>query len=113
MKKIIVIDDDKEILEVLQEILAYELNGEEFSVDCDVSSVSALEKIKNNHYDIVVTDYRMPIVNGEEIVLMAKQKNVKTIILTSGEEHRSENLKNIYVMSKPVNIDNLISTIKS
>ncbi len=81
MANILVIDDDINILEVIQTRL--EANGyyvEAFSVPLD-----ALERVKEQDFDVIVTDIRMPKVDGIEFLRRVRglSWNVPVILLTA------------------------------
>ena len=78
-KKILIVEDDENIINVAKEIL--ELEGFlaettkdgveilEFGTLVEVAKdgAEALEKIKKNRYSLVISDYLMPRMNGEEL----------------------------------------------
>jgi CheY-like chemotaxis protein len=55
------VDDDNSILTVTKSII--ESEGA-FEVESTSSVDDALNKIKNGNYDVIVSDYEMPIRNG-------------------------------------------------
>jgi CheY-like chemotaxis protein len=76
-KTILVIDDDKGVRELLKEFL--KLYGfEAYSID---SGISALNLLKNKYFDIIITDYSMPEMNGIELtrLIKAQYPNVSII----------------------------------
>lgn len=79
-KKILVIDDQPEILEILSEIL--EMLGHEAYT---ISSGFELEKMFSEHkFDIVISDYQMPDMTGYDVAKIVKEKysNVKVYIVS-------------------------------
>jgi DNA-binding NtrC family response regulator len=79
--RILVVDDDKNIVQVLRTRLL----SENFEVDAAFSGVEALERCRGNHYDVMITDMKMPDMNGVELMkqIHASDKNIQTIILTA------------------------------
>ena len=79
--RILVVDDDKNIVQVLRTRLL----SENFEVDAAFSGVEALERCRGNHYDVMITDMKMPDMNGVELMkkIQASDKNIQTIILTA------------------------------
>jgi len=71
-KKVIIVDDEQDILNTL---LRYFNRKNKFEVDVFTNPVNALEAIKNNDYDLVLTDIMMPEMNGVD--LLKKIKEVK------------------------------------
>ena len=63
-RKILLVDDNQENLDFLS--LMMERNGCEY--DTADGGVSALAKLSSLHYDIVITDLMMPVMNGLELL---------------------------------------------
>lgn len=62
-KKILVIDDEEAILQMLREGLAD--NG--YSVDTASDGEKALLQLRDNHYDVTLCDWKMPGLNGRQV----------------------------------------------
>ncbi|HUU41449.1 MAG TPA: sigma-54 dependent transcriptional regulator [Desulfatiglandales bacterium] len=80
MARILVVDDDPVILEVITDIL--KANG--YEVVAAPNGESGVKELLSNHYDLVLTDLVMPDVDGMEILNHTVNKSLKTlcIILT-------------------------------
>ena len=63
MKTILIIEDEKKIRRFLQ----LELEHEGYSVATAEDGEEGLNKVKNNHYDIVLLDLMLPKLSGEEV----------------------------------------------
>lgn len=63
MKKILVIDDETDIVE----LVSYNLKKEGFEVDSSYDGETALKKIKAVPYDLIVLDLMLPGVQGLEL----------------------------------------------
>lgn len=74
-KKILVVDDEPDVLETISEMLD----------DCEVHTAmdfeSGLQKILNNHYDAVILDIMG--VNGFELLKNSDMRGFPTIIITA------------------------------
>lgn len=68
--KILLIDDDADILEVLREWLRL------FNAEVDVASngLEALHLAKQRVYDVVITDLKMPMLNGLQLLSILKNE---------------------------------------
>lgn len=79
--KILIVDDEIEYQKVLSLILS--------DVGYDIASCSngneALEHIENNIVDLVLTDLKMPVMNGVELIKRIKEKynNLDIIVMTA------------------------------
>lgn len=79
--EILFVDDDKTILNMVEEYLG--------AFDCRVSIVDsglkALELIKDKDFDVVFTDFKMPDIDGLELLAMIKEYRPATeVIIVTG-----------------------------
>jgi len=81
-RKIIIIDDDKDMCETLQDILL--LSGE-YDVSCFHDPIKALDVIEYEDFSLVIIDYKMPEMDGIEVIQHIKdlQKNAVILMLTA------------------------------
>jgi len=78
--KILVLDDDWELLEVL----AKELALANHEVDCSNCAKKAVEMVALKTYDFVLVDYKMPEKDGIWFMKNAKfSRNTKTMLVTA------------------------------
>ena len=63
-KKILVVDDDKDIRDVLYDILTFQGFDAEVVEDGEI----ALEKLLQTPYDLLITDINMPKMDGIELL---------------------------------------------
>ena len=79
--KMLCVDDNAD----LRESLADQFEMENFDVDTAEDGDIALEKIKNNHYDIVLLDVKMPRMDGMTVLKKMKtlNKNPHVIMLSA------------------------------
>lgn len=114
MARIIIVDDYEEIQNIIKDRL------EKFGsiVDLASNSEEAFLKIKNAHppYDILITDYEMPILNGVALIHRSLKEKIlpeNVLILSSVIEMSDEILKIqndhpwIRTLSKPFFKDDL------
>lgn len=113
MAKILIVDDDKSILSSISLIL--EING--YSVDTADTAGEALEKLRNQHYDLALIDVILPDMKGTDLLTKAKQELKQTIkfIITgypSGEigAKAREGGADAFIL-KPVKMSELLSVI--
>ncbi|PIK16206.1 response regulator [Halobacteriovorax sp. JY17] len=62
--KVLIVDDEPDILELMEEEFNY-YGYKTMTADC---GVDAIEKIRSNHFDIIVSDYKMPNGNGMAVL---------------------------------------------
>lgn len=79
MTKLLIVDDDKELIELLCELLSYE----GFDIDSAGNGQDALEKLDGSH-DLILLDVMMPKLNGfETLKRIRQQSNTPVIMLTA------------------------------
>ena len=74
LKKILLIDDDEDLCEVLSEQL---IMTEHFAVFQSSDGADALEKVKQQVYDLVILDIGLPDIDGHELCRMLRKQGVK------------------------------------
>ena len=114
MTPIMMVDDDKELLEIYDKI--FKLNG--FDVISCENGEKALAALAKNQISVVISDIIMPKMSGIELLREIKKRNPQTevIMLTaegsiSGAVEAVEEGAFSYLV-KPAEVDDLISNIK-
>ncbi|HEX8949771.1 MAG TPA: response regulator transcription factor [Dissulfurispiraceae bacterium] len=87
MRRILVVDDERDIVE----LISYNLQKEGFAVDSAYDGESALQKIRERAYTLILLDLMLPGVNGLELCRTIKSdpsvSDTSIIMLTAkGEE---------------------------
>jgi len=79
--KILMVDDEKNILD------AYVRNlRDRYEVTPALSGAGALEALAGAHYPVIVTDYKMPFMNGVELLEKAREASPDTVqIMLTGQ----------------------------
>lgn len=65
MLSVLLVDDDPALLEITR---IYLTKNKEMGIDTAQSAAEALEKLKNWTYDVIVSDYDMPVMTGIEFL---------------------------------------------
>ncbi|MBU1680182.1 MAG: response regulator transcription factor [Bacteroidetes bacterium] len=115
-KKILIVDDEKDIVE----FMSYNLRNEGFEVIEAFDGIEALEKMKDNPH-LVVLDVMMPKMDGYEtckrIRKMEGFENVPVIFLTAKSSEIDEvhglNIGAADFVQKPVSTKKIIARIKA
>jgi DNA-binding NtrC family response regulator len=81
MKKIFIIDDETEMLNSLEKILS---TREDFVITKENNSQSALSKLSENEFDLIITDLKMQVISGLDIVKKTKEglPNAQVIVIS-------------------------------
>ncbi|WP_435319234.1 PAS domain-containing protein [Haloarchaeobius sp. TZWSO28] len=69
---VLYVDDDKSLLEATQTYL--EERFEELSVETTASAVDALDRLTDEEFDVVVSDYQMPEMDGLDFLKQLRQE---------------------------------------
>jgi DNA-binding response OmpR family regulator len=114
MKKILLIDDELDILEILKEFL--EFRG--FNVIHFDNPVKAIKNFHPDYYNIVITDLNLPDMSGCELVSKIREidRNIPIIIISGYlEDIQKENIltkgASAY-LEKPFNLKQLENLIE-
>ena len=75
--KILVVDDEPDLLEQLRETLT----SQKYDVDAADDGESALDKLFDNLYDLIILDIMLPKVDGLSILREIRKAKVKTPVL--------------------------------
>ncbi len=114
MPKVLIVDDEEDILWGLSE----ELTRNGIEVDTSSNGQEAFEKIKENDYDFLITDIRMPGMSGSELLLKSRnlRPDLKVIVMTAygSDELKQEVLSHgaISYLEKPFDFEQLLELIK-
>ena len=87
MKRILVVEDEKDI----QNIIKAFLENAEYKVETADDGLDAINLIQNNNYDLILLDIMLPKVDGFTICeMIRKNSNVPIIILTALTDEESQ-----------------------
>ena len=85
--QVLIVDDDTALLQALPQALSLRIDG--VKVDTSDSALGALEQIQEYDYDAIVSDIKMPGMDG--LVLLAKIQELRpdtpTLLITGHGEH--------------------------
>lgn len=115
MKKILIIDDNENLLEITQHILS----DAGFEIDTMENIQDALQIINTIQYDLVIIDYMMPFMNGLEASKWIRKKlpNIKILIIsgyTDWEIFKQDvkKVSEVPILPKPFKGTKLLATVK-
>jgi DNA-binding NtrC family response regulator len=81
MEKILVIDDEKSILDLLS--VVFEKEG--YKVETSLSATRAVELIGNDDFDMIISDIKMPKMSGMELLRYVREKrpDIPIVMITA------------------------------
>jgi len=81
IRNVLVVDDEKTVCNSCKKILSQE----GYQVDFALSGEEALNKVKGNRFDVMLTDWKMPEMDGLEVARRVKKENPNiTVIMITG-----------------------------
>ena len=114
MAKILVVDDEVKIREIIKEYAEFE--GYEVAQAED--GMQAVEMVKNQDFDIIIMDVMMPKLDGIRATLKIREKNALPIIILSAKSEDADKILGLNVgaddyVTKPFNPLELVARVKS
>jgi two-component system nitrogen regulation response regulator NtrX len=115
MASILVIDDERSIRNTLKEVLEYENHQVELAED----GIVGLEMIRENHFDIVLCDIKMPKIDGLEVLQKIFEfTSEPQVIMISGHGTVDSAVEAIKkgaydFIEKPLDLNRLMITIRN
>ncbi|ALU76155.1 sigma-54-dependent transcriptional regulator [Tenacibaculum finnmarkense] len=117
MSKILIIEDEAAIRRVLTKIISEENDAYQVSEAQD--GLIGLEMIKNNDYDLVLCDIKMPKMDGVEVLERAKKIKPETaMVMISGHGDLDTAVNTMRLgafdyISKPPDLNRLLNTVRN
>ncbi len=115
MKKILLVDDEQDIVETLK----FVLESEGYTCYCAYNGEDGLKLAKEIIPDLMILDIMMPKINGFKISRLlkfdAKYKNIPIIMLTARSQESDKQIgeetgADVYI-TKPFDLDDVLSTV--
>ncbi len=108
MKKILIVDDEQGIIDVW--VMQLQLWKMDVEIHTAKNGLEALQLVTvNGNYDAIITDYKMPVMDGLEFInrLKAQDRYISTpIFFFTGYlpelTHHIERLNNVMLFEKPM-----------
>jgi len=117
MSKILIIEDEAAIRRVLGKILSEE--SDTYKVEEAEDGQAGLEKIKNDDYDLVLCDIKMPKMDGVEVLEAVKKiKPEIPFVMISGHGDIETAINTMRLgafdyISKPPDLNRLLNTVRN
>lgn len=114
VSRILVIDDEKEITDLIE----IYLTQEGYEVFKRYNALTLIEDIEEHHIDLVLLDVMMPEINGIEALKMIRDKYNIPVIIVSAKTSDQDKIEGLLTgaddyLSKPFNAMELVARVKS
>ncbi len=117
MAKILIIEDEAAIRRVLTKILSEE--SKDYEVEEAIDGLEGLNKIKENDYDLVLCDIKMPKMDGVEVLESARifKPEIPMVMISGhGDLDTAVNTMRLGAfdyISKPPDLNRLLNTVRN
>ena len=113
-KTILVVDDEKDI----REIIEIYLMNEGFNIVLACDGIEALEKLKKEDIDLIILDIMMPKLDGIRTCIKIREEKKMPIIMLSAKSEDSDKILGLNIgaddyIIKPFNPLELVARVKS
>lgn len=111
--RVLVVDDEQSI----RDFLTMGLEDEGYSVETAKDGLSALTKMHQNLFDIVILDVMMPGMDGYECCRMLKQKYEVVVIMLTAKDQAEDTVKGLKIgaddyLAKPFSFMELLTRME-
>lgn len=110
MAEIAYVDDDQDCLDIVK------LSFKEAGIEVDIFDDPIDFYNKDHHYKILISDYEMPCLNGQDFLKIVKEKHpkLKTVIYSGVVEtiDISQSMNVDTFLSKPIEFSTLLKTVR-
>lgn len=117
LPRLLVVDDEADIRETVELLVGVKLPGVE--VVTAASGMDALQKLQAGRFDAVLTDFRMPGMDGAELVerLRASHPGLPTALFTAYVDsdfmrRMHDRHPGLKVIAKPLEIEGFTATLR-
>lgn len=110
MKKILVVEDEEDLLQIYSTIL----REGNYQVETVENGKDALNHLEKNNYDLVILDIKLPDIMGDEIVKTMRKKKIDIpIIIVTGYPSLSRSIDTLdlgihEILIKPLTANELL-----
>jgi DNA-binding response OmpR family regulator len=113
MKNILIVEDERKLARFME----LELEHEGYSVDIVSDGQTALMNLMNKHYDVMLLDLMIPIVDGIEVTKRARTFTDVPIIMITARDGLQDKVKGLDIgaddyMTKPFEMEELLARLR-
>lgn len=81
MKRLLIVDDEWPVLHALRRVLHRHFKPEQLGVEVCFDPLHALQRVHETHFDVLISDYRMPQLDGVSLLARARELDPRTVRL--------------------------------
>jgi DNA-binding response OmpR family regulator len=112
---VLIIDDEASLLEKLAVVLIKEL----YTVETAADGRQGLDKIWNDHYDLIILDIMLPYLSGLEIIKVVRAECIETpVLMLTAKGDIEDKIKGLDLgaddyLAKPFSIPELLARVRA
>lgn len=111
---LLLVDDDAELCSMMQEFFAE--NGHQLT--CAYNGRDGLAQALETHYDLVILDVMMPLINGFTVLHQIRRHTPVPVIMLTARTHRNDRIEGLDkgaddYLTKPFDPDELLARIRA
>ena len=104
---ILVVDDEPD----LRALVATLLEEEGYAVKQAPDGVAALQEVAADGIDVILTDVRMPRLDGVNLIRLLRRQGIATPVVVMSATHAQPDVPGVPFVAKPFAPDHLLATI--
>jgi two-component system response regulator CpxR len=114
MNKVLIIDDDEELCELVSEYLT----AEGFETTCVHDGATGLEKASSGDYDLAILDVMLPKMNGFEVLTDLRKSSDMPVLMLTARGDEADRIGGLEIgaddyLSKPFNPRELLARLRA
>ena len=114
MSKVLIVEDDREINDLLGEML----KRNKYEVCAAFSGLEAMDKIKYGHFDIVLLDLMLPYMSGHRVLEKIREQSEIPVLVISAKESTQIKIDLLRLgaddyITKPFDMEEILARIES
>ena len=112
--KILIAEDDQSI----SRLIAYKFEKEDYEIKIIEDGDKVLEEIRADHYDALILDLMLPVLDGMQVLNKIREENIKLpVLVLSAKSQEADILKGLNAgadeyVTKPFRPDELLLRLK-
>jgi DNA-binding response OmpR family regulator len=112
--RILIVEDEA----VLRETLAYNLTKQGYRVESARDGKSALDIARGNHFDLVLLDIMLPVIDGLEVCRILRQETTVPILILTARDDEIDRVLGLEIgaddyLTKPFSMRELVARINA
>ena len=114
MKRILVIDDDKDLCSLIKKYAG----RENYAVDAAYGGSQGLLKVESHTYELIILDVMLPEINGFSVLSEIRKHSVTPVLMLTARDQEADKVKGLKLgaddyLTKPFSMNELMARVES